>query len=52
MRALSLASNRGVGALRVYLVNTKIIAIVKRAVVVINTLWPHRAISLIMCNSS
>jgi hypothetical protein len=48
MRALSLASNRGVDALRVYLVKTTIIAIVKKAIVVIKTLWPQRAISPIM----
>jgi hypothetical protein len=52
MRALSLASNRGVDALRVYLVKTTIIAIVKKAIVVIKTLWPQRAISPIMFNSN
>jgi hypothetical protein len=51
IRALSLASNRGVDALA-YRVKTTIIAIVKKAIVVINTLWPQRAISPIICNSN
>jgi hypothetical protein len=52
MHALSWAPNRGVDAQRVYLVKTTIIAIVKKAIVVIKTLWPQRAISPIMFNSN
>ena len=51
MYALSLAPDRGM-ELRVYLVKTTIIAIVKNAIVVIKTLWPQRAISPIMFNSN